>query len=63
MNAIETARAFGKKAFHDGKKRIPAHDAELMKLIGETSTGIGSSLPLLNAWLKAWDVENLKGEF
>jgi len=54
------ADKLGREAFHAGKKRIPAQDLNLMKLIKSLNGPIGSSLPLLDAWLAGWDEENLK---
>lgn len=54
---LDTAGAFllGVIAFKKDKKAIPAHDKRLTKLIAESGCiAIGSSTPLIIAWLKGW---------
>lgn len=44
----------GKAAFHRGALRVPALDAAIKPLL------VGNEcLPVLTAWLKAWDTANL----
>lgn len=51
------AGELGKIAFEAGKKRVPAQDAGVMPLLKGLQAG--QSLPILDAWLKAWDKANL----
>lgn len=54
-----TAAILGKEAFEAGKTSTPWHDQKLADLIKRNSTGVvGSSLPLLKAWIKAWNDAN-----
>jgi hypothetical protein len=50
----------GKAAFLAGAKRVPAHDRAVMELIVASDHSPGAALDILNAWLTAWDKENLK---
>jgi hypothetical protein len=52
---IIKAAVFGTLAFKSGKKCIPAHDSELLKLIGENNC----TIDLLNAWINSWHAANL----
>lgn len=54
---IKKAGELGEKAFKDGKKRIPVHDPELLKLF--EGFQVGEGIAPTNAWLKAWDKANL----
>ncbi len=54
QEAIATASVLGTLAFKDGKKAIPAHDKNLMALIGENSTHMGWAIPVLKAWSKSF---------
>lgn len=58
-DVIQEAALLGEEAFAQGKKRVPAQDAALMALIEANSSGIGSSIPLMDAWTAAWDKANL----
>lgn len=61
MKALKLkAYALGKKAFHDGKKRVPAWDSRLMVLLKGKKVGEGT--PIMESWAKGWDTENLKGD-
>lgn len=55
---VEEAHDFGADAFHAGKKRVPAHDKELMDKLPKDAP-IGTSTKLFTAWLKGWDTENI----
>ena len=55
---IKKASKLGTKAFKDGKKAVPAHDKELMKLMKGLKVGEGTGI--MDAWIKAWHKENLK---
>jgi len=57
-NIVE-ASVLGTIAFNNNKERVPSCDKDLMDLIGRTSEKMGDSLPLLNAWLSAWDNSNM----
>jgi hypothetical protein len=69
MNAITTAHIFaaevmGTAAFNEGKKSAPAADRVFMNYLAElTAEGVvgevGSSLPLLKAWNRAWHAQNI----
>lgn len=52
------AFSIGKEAFKAGKRRVPSLDAALTKML--EGKRVGESEPILTAWLKGWDVENLK---
>ena len=56
---ITKADELGMKAFKKGKKSVPAHDKELMKLIKGLKVGEGAT-EIMGAWTKAWHKENLK---
>jgi hypothetical protein len=53
--AIIKSAVLGTLAFKNGKKSIPAHDSELLKLIGENNC----TIDLLNAWINSWHAANL----
>lgn len=57
MSKAEKAAKLGAEAFHAGKPRNPTPD--IVKLL-EPGAPMGSSIPLFDAWTKAWDRENLK---
>ena len=59
-NDKKKAAELGKKAFLNGKKSIPAHDAELMQMLKGRSVGEAYNTEIMDAWLKAWNEENLK---
>ena len=53
-----TAYEYGKKAFEEGKKRVPAHDAQFLAAhIADKKVGEG--MPFINEWLRGWDEANL----
>ncbi len=58
---ILEASVLGTAAFSEGRKAIPALDRGLMGLIGRIPAGapMGSSIPLLEAWSRAWHAANL----
>lgn len=60
MHNLEFAAAvLGTKAFHEGRKSIPAQDNELLQLIAQNpNKEIGSSISLLTAWSIAWHLSN-----
>lgn len=60
MTAIEQATQLGKAAFEAGKTRVAAHDPALLKLLADNRTA--DTLAVLKAWVRAWDVANLKAE-
>lgn len=51
------AYELGKKAFADGKKRVPALDADFNEQVIKGSGN--DTVKYLDAWLKAWDEANL----
>lgn len=57
---IKTAELLGQTAFKNGLKNIPIQDKEIQKLLEGKQPG--ESKPILEAWLKGWDKENLKSE-
>lgn len=58
---VSIAYEYGKKAFHNGLKCIPAHDKEFLeKFIAGLKVGEG--IQFTKAWLKGWHNENLKKE-
>lgn len=66
-STLELAKKLGKKAFENKKKRIPAQDKELINLLSKVSNPkedrikqLEISTSIMKAWLKAWDMENLK---
>ena len=56
-NKLFAAAVLGTIAFNSGIKRIPAMDKSLMPLLA--SNEIGEGIPVLEAWLHAWDLANL----
>ena len=56
--ATERAFRFGEAAFKAGKMRVPAQDVDFCALLHGADPG--ESIALLNAWLRAWDRENLE---
>lgn len=57
MSKIATAEVLGTLAFKAGKPRIPALDKDLLALLAGHKVGEG--IPVLNAWLRNWDLANL----
>lgn len=55
---IFAAEVAGRIAFKEGKKRVPAHDANLMEII--SSNQVGESIKPMKAWYKGWDTANLE---
>lgn len=56
----ERAYELGQKAFREGKKCVPVHDPEMMKMIEENKGGeVGDSIPILEAWSAGWHEANL----
>lgn len=55
---IKQAKGLGAKAFWDGKKCVPAHDQEFMKLLEGMKVGEGAS-DIAQSWLDGWHRENL----
>ncbi len=51
------AADLGRKAFHAGKMRVPAWDAELGSMYAGRT--VKQVIDMLDAWLKAWDTANL----
>lgn len=56
---LEKAQELGKTAFEQGIKSAPCLDKRMMQMIAETSTGVGSSKGILQAWLKGWHKANM----
>jgi hypothetical protein len=56
---VAAAQIAGTIAFNEGKKRIPAHDSSVMKLLEGYKPGNKVIKRILNAWIKAWDLANL----
>lgn len=65
-----TAAVLGTQAFKNGKKCVPAQDAEFCALIGSTSEELRAlkvseperralTIRLLDDWLEAWHAANL----
>ena len=60
QSAIFAASVLGTLAFKEGRKSIPAHDPELLKVIEQHDLKeIGDCIPILKAWASAWDAANL----
>lgn len=59
MDKFERAAQLGKAAFEAGKARVPAHDAAVLELLKGKPVGDKDTLPILKAWLRAWDKANL----
>ena len=47
----------GVKAFHDGKKAVPALDQNLLPLL--KGNKVGEGLPVIKAWANGWHTANL----
>lgn len=61
---ILQASVLGTIAFKSGKKCVPAHDSELMKMlanrqIGQTPKGHATSIQIMKAWTTAWHNANI----
>lgn len=56
---VASAQIAGTIAFKEGKKRIPAHDSNVMELLKGQKPGSKTTIRIFNAWLKAWDIANL----
>jgi hypothetical protein len=59
IKLLDQAKDIGSAAFKAGKKCIPAHDEEYLKLI-KPSFKMGMYVPLAEMWTKGWHAENLK---
>ncbi|WP_125411767.1 hypothetical protein [Leeuwenhoekiella sp. MAR_2009_132] len=59
LQKLASAQVLGTQAFKEGKMRVPAHDAELIKLIEGNQVGNPMTLKLLSAWTANWDLANL----
>lgn len=57
---IASAEVLGTRAFKDGKKRIPAYDAELCKILASYESTERQSITM--AWLRAWDMANINSD-
>jgi len=58
------AAELGKRAFLNGLKCVPHFDKELKELFAETRQNVEDlpffyTIPLMDAWIKAWTKENL----
>jgi hypothetical protein len=58
LSKLAQAEILGTEAFLTGKKRIPAQDPELIKLLDDVNNH-DDAVVLLKAWLKNWDLSNL----
>ena len=58
-DVIQEAYNMGQQAHRDGRSSAPAQDPNILELIRANSTGVGSSIPLLEAWAKGWHEANL----
>jgi hypothetical protein len=54
----DVAYSLGVQAFKNNKKRIPAHDKELLENC-VAGCQVGESIPYFEAWLLGWDHANL----
>lgn len=59
----EAARP-GRVAFDEDRRRVPAHDPELMRMlegryVGRTPEGEADTVEILDAWLASWDRANV----
>lgn len=53
----EAAKELGRKAFADGKVRIPMTDPEMVKLL--EGMQVGNSIDYLKSWIDGWDIANV----
>jgi hypothetical protein len=60
-NKIKLSYEYGKKAFNNGLKCVPAWDKEFLETIIEGLKN-GEGIPYTKAWLKGWHEANLKQE-
>jgi antirestriction protein ArdC len=58
---IAKALEYGKEAFLEGKKCVPAHDEKFLDLIKGLNIGEGGD-KIADSWLKGWTTENLSAE-
>jgi hypothetical protein len=56
---VADAQALGAAAFAAGRKRIPAQDPDLARVIAELGGDTKAANQVLSAWTKAWDTANL----
>ena len=59
LEIITKANELGKTAFYDHKKCVPAHDTELMEMLGGVEVGRTSTLALFRSWLDGWEEAHL----
>ncbi len=52
-------QVLGTLAFREGKKRVPAHDSEVMSKISGNEVGDKSTLQILKGWTYGWDLANM----
>jgi hypothetical protein len=58
--AIITAAVLGTIAFNEGRSSVPAHDPELLKVIGQRDKKeMGAGILILKAWTASWHAANL----
>ncbi len=58
---VKRATELGKAAFEDGRSRVAAWDKDLMAMLAGNQVGEG--LPIIEAWVRAWDTANLAAPF
>jgi hypothetical protein len=58
--AIRAASAAGRAAFERGAMAVPRCDPALMQLLRENADDPGISIPLLDAWSRAWHAANIE---
>lgn len=58
--AIKAASAAGRAAFERGAMAVPRCDPALMQILRENADGPGISIPLLDAWSRAWHAANIE---
>lgn len=56
QDEIQTAFELGKKAWNEGKKRAPAQNNDIIKMLEGKQDG--QSLPILDAFIRGWDSQN-----
>lgn len=59
----DVAAGLGVLAFTENRMRVPSQDVNFCKLLARHSANVrefGASLPLLDAWLAAWDRANIE---
>jgi len=53
------AQVLGTIAYNEGRSRAPALDPDMMQMVADGDNVVGSSIWILAAFLRGWDLANL----